>query len=150
MIFHLWPKSFHHGKTIGLTMTVFNFLLHALPGLFLIGSPEPPTKWISERHNTANSTAFNKWISDTGDRLQLALISFLPAHWTRRLCLILFEDTWVAKIVAKFPNQPKEEDSVEEAGSDPEKEMSNNPGEDQDADAFVYKKGNNETESDLQ
>ena len=61
------------------------------------------------------------------------------------ICLTLFEDTWVAKIVAKFPNQAKKEDNVEEAGSEKVKKDKNKISSD-----LVCKKGNNETESDLQ
>ena len=164
--FSLWPKSCQHGKKIGLAMTVFIFLLHALPGLFLIASPEPATDWIQEWYNTANNTAFEKWTSETGDRIQLASISFLLiglVAFVLAVCLILFEDKWVAKIVAKFPNQPKEEDNIEEGPPaaegeiDPKKRISDNPMEDQDemkkdrkTNASVCKNGNSETGSDLQ
>ena len=109
--FHLWPKSCHHGKKIGLAMTVLIFLLHALPGLFLIASPDPTNDWIQEWYNTANNTAFKEWTSETGDRIQLASISFLLVGlvaFVLAVCLIVFEERWVAKIVAKFPNHTKE------------------------------------------
>ena len=128
--FNLWPKG-REGKRIGLAMTVLLFLLHAIPGIFLMASPKPATDWMHKLYNTANSTAFDEWTSKTGDRLQLQSIFFLVIGliaFVLAICLILFEDTWVAKIVAKFPNQPKEEDNVEEAGSDLK-----SPGEDQDA-----------------
>ena len=137
--FHLWPKSCHHGKKIGLAMTVLIFLLHALPGLFLIASPDPTNDWIQEWYNTANNTAFKEWTSETGDRIQLASISFLLVGlvaFVLAICLIVFEERWVAKIVAKFPNHTKEESNVEEGPVeiDPMNRMSNNPREDQDAD----------------
>ena len=137
--FHLWPKSCHHGKKIGLAMTVLIFLLHALPGLFLIASPDPTNDWIQEWYNTANNTAFKEWTSETGDRIQLASISFLLVGlvaFVLAVCLIVFEERWVAKIVAKFPIHPKEESNVEEGPVeiDPMNRMSNNPMEDQDAD----------------
>ena len=120
-------------------MTVLIFLLHALPGLFLIASPDPTNDWIQEWYNTANNTAFKEWTSETGDRIQLASISFLLVGlvaFVLAVCLIVFEERWVAKIVAKFPNHPKEESNVEEGPVeiDPMKRMSNNPREDQDAD----------------
>ena len=161
--FHLWPKSFHHGKQIGLAMTVLIFLLHALPGSFLIANPESKNDWIQEWYNIVNNNAFNKWTSDEADRLQLASISFLLiglVAFVLAVCLILFEDKWVAKIVAKFPNHPKEEGNVEEGSVElePMNRMSNSPREDQDADKMkkdkiasdlVCKKGNNEAERDL-
>ena len=79
---------------------------------------------------------FELIIKCTSTRLQHQAIFFLVIGLIASvlaICLILFEETWVAKIVARFPNQPKEEDNVEEAGSDPKKRMSNNPGEEQDA-----------------
>ena len=78
---------------------------------------EPTTDWIHKWNNTANSTVLNKWTSETGDRLQLASISFLVISliaFVLAICLILFEDEWVAKIISKFPNLPKEEDNVKE------------------------------------
>ena len=167
--FNLWPKG-RDGKRIGLAMTVLTFLIHAFLGSFLIASPKPPTDWMQKLYNTANSTAFDEWTSKTGDRLQLQSIFFLVIGliaFVLAICLILFEDTWVVKIAAKFPKQAKEEGNVEEgppateAGLDPKNRMSNNPGEDQGADEMnkdqnkissdlVCKKGSNETESDLQ
>ena len=56
------------------------FLLHVLPGSFLIASSEPTNDWIQDWYSTAN----NKWTSEAGNRLQLALAH--AAHWTHRLC----------------------------------------------------------------
>ena len=127
---NLWPKG-RDGKRIGVAMTLLTFLIHALPGSFLIASQEPAIDFLHKRYNTSNSTAFDNWTLETGDHLKLQSIFFLVVGlvaFVLAICLILFEDTWVAKIVAQFPNQAKEEDNVEEAGSDPK-----NPGEDQDA-----------------
>ena len=163
---HLWPKSCHLGKKIGLAMTVLIFLLHALPGSFLISSPEPTNDWIEEWYNTENNTAFKTWTSETGDRLQLASIFFLligSVAFFLAVFLILIEDKWVANIVAKFPNHSKEEGNVEEGlvEIDPTNRMSNKPRGDQDADQMkqekninspdhACKKVNNYAESNLQ
>ena len=139
--FHLWPKSCRHGKKIGLAMTVLIFLLHALPGSFLIASPEPTNDWIEEWYNTANNTAFKQWTSETGDRLQLASISFLLiglVAFVLAVCLTLFEDKWVAKIVSKFPNHPKEKGNMEEGPV--EMDLINKPREHQDADEMTKDK----------
>ena len=111
--FHLWPKG-RTGKRIGLTMTVFTFLLYASPGPFLIASPEPTIStnyWVIERNNTD----YTQWVSKTSDRLQVASISFLTIGFIAfvlAICLILFEDQWVSKIVFRFPKQPKQEEKA--------------------------------------
>merc|ERR1711971_234750 len=139
---HLWPKSYH-GQKIGLAMTVFTFLLYASPGPFLIASPEPQTAWMDEWYNTENNTAYTKWTLETGERLQIVSISLLvigQIAFVLAVSLILFEDKWVAKMVSKFPNSPKEKDNVSEGPPavevviDPKNTTSNNPREDQDAD----------------
>ena len=106
-------------------MTVLIFLLHALPGSFLIACPEPTNDWIQEWYNTTNNAAFKMWTSKTGDRIQLASISSLligPVTFVLSICLILFEERWVAKIVAKCRGRY--------SGNDPMNRMYNNPRED--------------------
>ena len=111
--FHLWPKG-RTGKRIGLTMTVFTFLLYASPGPFIIANPEPTLStnyWVIERNNTD----YTQWVSKTSDRLQHASISFLTIGFIAfvlAICLILFEDQWVSKIVFRFPKQPKQEEKA--------------------------------------
>ena len=126
-----------------LGLAVFTFFLYASPGPFLIPNPEPQTAWMDEWYNTVNNTAYTKWTSETGERLQLASISFLViglVAFVSAVCLILFEDKWVAKIVSKFLKPPKVKDNVREEPPavevviDPENTMSNNPREEQDAD----------------
>ena len=95
-------------------MTVFTFLLYASPGPFLIANPEPTIStnyWVIERNNTD----YTQWASKTSDRLQLASISFLTIGFIAfvlAICLILFEDQWVSKIVFRFPKQPKQEEKA--------------------------------------
>ena len=48
------------------------------------------------------------WASGTGDRLKTASISTLSlgsVAFVMVICLILHEDDWVARIVAKFPKK---------------------------------------------
>ena len=107
---HLWPKS-STGKKIGVAMTVFTFLLIASLGPFIIADPEPTTDWVI----TSNTTAKIKWAADTADRLQVASISFLTIGFIAfvlAICLILFEDQWVSKIVSKFPRHSKQEENA--------------------------------------
>ena len=51
------------------------------------------------------------WASGTGDRLKTASISTLSlgsVAFVMVICLILHEDDWVARIVAKFPKKDNE------------------------------------------
>ena len=64
------------------------------------------------------------WSSETGDHLQLVSISFLliglvAVVWA--FCLIHFEDKWVAKINAKFPNHHNEIDLMNKTTTHPKK-----------------------------
>ena len=129
---HLWPKS-RHGKRIGLAMAVFTFFLFAAPAPFLIASPVPTTQWTSTE---SNNPVYNKWASETGDRLQTASISFLlvgSVAFVLVICLILFEDQWVAKIVSQFLNHStpvvelNEGPPVTEVEIDPKNKVSNYP-----------------------
>ena len=64
------------------------------------------------------------------------------------ICLILFEDRWVEKIVSRFPNQLKEEDEeppATEVEIDPKETMSYR--EDQDADIIKREKDTNASDS---
>ena len=104
---HLWPQD-RHGKKIGLAMTVFSFLVYASPLPLAISNPQPKTQWTAEYHNAE----YNEYESETGNRVWTASICFLVIGslafvWV--ICMILFEDEWVAKIVAKFPNHSKAE-----------------------------------------
>ena len=111
--FHLWPKS-RDGKRIALVMTVFIFFLIASRTPFLIASPEPTTRWTSAE---SNNTVYNKWASETGDRLRIASISFLlvgSVAFVLVICLVLFEDKWVGKIVSKFPKHSTPEVEINE------------------------------------
>ena len=90
-------------------MTVFTFLLFASPAPFLIASPLPTTRWMT---TDANNTGYTRWASETGDRLQIASVSFLVIGSIAILlvtCLILFEERWVGNIVPKFPKHTKQE-----------------------------------------
>ena len=149
---HLWPKS-RDGKRIGLAMAVFTFLLFASRGPFLIASPVPTTHWTSTE---GNNPVYNMWASKTGDRLKVASISFLAIGsiaFVLVICLILFEDNWVAKIVSKFPNHSKQEDDADEGLSAVEVEIDSknkttyNPREEKDAE--VVKKDEDSNACDL-
>ena len=110
---HLWPKS-RDGKRIGLAMTVFIFFLYATPAPFIIASPVPTTRWTSAE---SNNTKYLEWASKTGDRLQTWSISLLlvgSVAFVSVICLLLFEDKWVGKIVAKFPKHSTPEDDLNE------------------------------------
>ena len=113
-------------------MTTFTFLLFASPSPFLIANPAPTTDWVT------NNTGYNRWASETGDRLQIASIFFLligSIAFALGICLILFEDKWVEKIVSKFPNHLKEEDGGPPVVEmDPMNTTSSNAKEDRDAD----------------
>lgn len=114
---HLWPKS-RDGKRIGLAMTVFIFFLFATPAPFIIASPVPTTHWTSAESN--NTGSYNTWASKTGDRLQIASISLLlvgSLAFVSVICLLLFEDKWVAKIVSRFPKHSTPEDDLNEGPS---------------------------------
>ena len=110
----LWPKG-RDGKIIGLSMAVYTFLYIAVPGPFLISSPEPNNYRMKEWNNNE----YDNWVARIGERLQSASISFLVIGFVAFvlvICMILFEDKWVAEVVSKFPHRPKEDDN-----EDPEK-----------------------------
>ena len=81
-----------------------------------------------------------------GERLQNASISLLAIGslpFVSAICMILFEEQWVAQIVSKFPNHPEEKEGAKkethaaEAEIDPKDTMRSNDidvEEDQDAD----------------
>ena len=125
---HLWPKS-RDGKRIALAMTVFIFFVLAFRLPFLIASPLPTTRWKSTE---SNNTVYMKWASETGERLQTASISFLligSVAFVLVICLVLFEDKWVAKIVSKFPKHSTPKDNLNEGPLElePKNTTSNNP-----------------------
>ena len=129
MSLHLWPKG-EDGKRISLAMTTFTFLLFASPSPFLVASPAPTTDWVT--NNTAgynmNNAGYNTWASETGDRLQIASICFLligSIAFALAICLILFEDKWVDKIVSKFPNHVEEEEEGPHPAGEVEMDLKN-------------------------
>ena len=106
-VLHLWPKD-HFGKKIGLALTCFTFLLFASPLPFVIANPEPKTQWTTE----SNNTEYKNYELETGERLQIASICLLAIGslaFVLAICLILFEDEWVDKVVSKFPSNSKDE-----------------------------------------
>ena len=94
---------------------------------------------------------YQEWASETGDRLQIASISLLlvgSLAFVLVICLLLFEDKWVGKIVSKFPKNSTPEGDLNEGPPapepviEPQNRNSNNPSiEDGDAD-FVKKDTN--------
>jgi len=127
---HLWPKS-RDGKRIGLVMAVFIFFPLASRLPFLIASPEPTTRWTSTE---SNNHVYKEWASKTGVRLQTASISLLlieSVTFVLVICLLLFEDKWVAKIISKFPEHSAPENNLNEGPPElviePENTTSNNP-----------------------
>ena len=122
---HLWPKS-RDGKRIGLAMTVLTFVFIGGPGIFLIADPEPRSmSWMAEANNTEPNKLYldsrswmqrinqttdklQDWAYGTGERLKIASISTLAlgsVGIVMLISLIMHEDDWVAKIVAKFPKK---------------------------------------------
>ena len=101
MVFYLWPRDYH-GKRIGMVMTLFIFLLYGTSIAFVIANPEPQnTPWIEDRNNTD----YNTWMSETGERLWVATVSFQVVGvfaFFLTILIILFEDNLVAKVVSKF------------------------------------------------
>ena len=128
-------------------MTVFIFFLFAIRAHFIIASPIPTTRWTSAE---SNNSVYHTWASKTGDRLQIASISLLlvgSLAFVSVICMLLFEDKWVAKIVSKFPKHSSPEDNLNEEPPVPKlvievkNTKSNNPRiEDDDAD---FLKGTN-------
>ena len=106
LVLHLWPKN-RHGKRIGLALAVFFFLLYAIPLPFVIANPEPETfKW-----TTDGSLEYIEWVAKLSARVQMASIVLLivgTVAFLLTMCLILFEDRWVASIVSTFPESPNE------------------------------------------
>ena len=103
---HLWPKD-RYGKKIVLAMTIFSFL-YVSPLPLAISNPQPKTQWTAEYHNTE----YSEYESETGNRVLVASICFLVIGFLAFvlvICMILFEDKWVEKIVAKFPKHSKVE-----------------------------------------
>ena len=101
LVFYLWPRNYH-GKRIGIVMTLFIFLLYGISIAFVIANPEPQnTPWIEDRNNTD----YNTWMSETGERLWVATVSFQVVGvfaFFLTILIILFEDNLVAKVVSKF------------------------------------------------
>ena len=65
--------------------------------------------WIQRDNQTTDK--LQDWASGTGDRLKAASISTLAlgsVAFVMVICLILHEDDWVARIVAKFPKKDNE------------------------------------------
>ena len=89
-------------------MTVFSFLVYVSPLPLAISNPQPKTQWTAEYHNAE----YSEYESETGKRLWNASICFLvigSIAFVLVICMILFEDEWVAKIVETFPNHSKAE-----------------------------------------
>ena len=107
-------------------MTVLTFVFIGGPGIFLIANPEPRTRsWMAEANNTEPNKLYldsrswmqrinqttdklQDWAYGTGERLKIASISTLAlgsVGIVMLISLIMHEDDWVAKIVAKFPKK---------------------------------------------
>ena len=109
----LWPKS-RNGKKIALAMTIFTFFLYGVPNLFVIMDSRPTTMWTGR--NETNSD-YAEYESELGSRLQFFSISFLTTGsvaFVLVICMILFEDQLVARIVSKFPKNSKDQNSKQE------------------------------------
>ena len=123
LVFNPWPKT-PHGKRIGLVITAFVFLLYGASLPFIIANPKPQhTQWTPD----PNNTDYNIWISDTGERLWVASISFLVIGFlasVSTILTILFEDKLVAWIVSKFLKEEK--DDVKNCSNQPSKLHQNN------------------------
>ena len=88
-------------------MTFFIFLLYASTGPLVVANPEPTTQWKEE---SSNNPVYKAWASETGERVQAASICLLiigPIAFVLVICVTLFEDEWVAKIVSRFPKHSK-------------------------------------------
>ena len=113
LVFHLWPKN-NHGKRINLAMAVFSFFLFSAPLPFMIVNPKPDTlKWTQNRSTLFRSMYDRrKWAAELNERVQMASISLIVVGTVAlffTICLILFEDTWVAGIVTTFPKVSNED-----------------------------------------
>ena len=100
---HIWPKD-RYGKEIGKAMAVLIFLVYAAPLPLAIVNPQAKTQWTAESHNME----YKEYESETGNRLRIASICFLligALAFLSVICMILFEDEWVEKIVTKFPKK---------------------------------------------
>ena len=107
-------------------MTVLTFVFISSPGIFLIANPKPRQRsWMAEANNTEpnkfyldsrswmqsiNQTTdkLQDWAYGTGERLKIASFSTLAlgsVGIVMLISLIMHEDDWVAKIVAKFPKK---------------------------------------------
>ena len=109
----LWPKS-RNGQKIALAMTIFTFFLYGLPNIFVIMDSRPTTMWTGR--NETNSD-YAEYESELGRRLQFFSISFLTTGsvaFVLVICMILFEDQLVARIVSKFPKTSKDQNSNQE------------------------------------
>ena len=92
-------------------MAVLSFLVYAVPLPLAIVNPQAKTQWTAESHNME----YNEYESETGNHLWIASICFLvigALAFVSVICMILFEDEWVEKIVTKFPNHSKAEVNV--------------------------------------
>ena len=94
-------------------MTIFIFLLYAAPLPFFIANPGPETRQIEGRIiNKAQSEELSR-------RLQIATMSFLVIGafaFILTLCLVLFENQWVTRIVSKFPKNSNDDQGRHENG----------------------------------
>ena len=107
-------------------MTVLTFVFISSPGIFLIANPKPRQRsWMAEANNTEPNKLYldsrpwmqsinqttdklQDWAYGTGERLKIASFSTLAlgsVGIVMLISLIMHEDDWVAKIVAKFPKK---------------------------------------------
>ena len=80
----------------------------------MIANPKPDTlKWTQNRSTLFRSMyERRKWAAELNERVQMVSISLLVVGTVAlflTICLILFEDTWVAGIVTTFPKVSKED-----------------------------------------
>ena len=120
LVLHLWPKN-SHGKRINLAMAVFSFFLLSSSLPFMIVNPEPQTlKWTQDR-GTLFSSIYERrqWSAELNERVRITSISLLVLGTVAlffTICLILFEDRWVAGIVSIFPKVSNKDHKSIESG----------------------------------
>ena len=113
---HLWAKN-SHGTKISLAMIVFIFFLYEAPVPFALADPEPITQWTTTE---SKNMVYREWAQETGARVRIASISALvvgAVAFVAAICLILFEDKWVAGIVSAFPEQSTQKNDVDKEAS---------------------------------
>ena len=120
LVLHLWPKN-SHGKSISLAMAVFSFFLFSAPLPSMIANPEPQTlKWTQDRDTLFRSIYERRtWAAELNERVRIASITLLilgSVALFLTICLILFEDRWVAGIVSTFPKVSNEDHKSIENG----------------------------------